>query len=592
MRVMVSTAVAASIAIALAAVPAEAQQDAYQGVLTYTDAELSVYDQTRQELAQQMVDRAMAAFAVAPAAAAAQMQDGTNPLYHDGELYVFVLDHNGTIVVHGATPGRVGTSTFDLVDTRGANIGEIFMDNRSPYGKWVEYWWPNPATETDESEIKISWVKTYGEYQFGVGMYADTPGEVDLSGVDRQTMRDVYQMVDAAAAAYAADMDSAAAAIQDPDNRLYHDGELYVFVLDGNGTIVVHGATPDLVGTNTFDLVDVRGANIGEILMESPSPYGEWLEYWWPNPATETDEQERKLTWAKIYAGHIIAVGTYPKADSEAAPTPSAKDMERQEAAWQMALNAAQAFHADPASAMAAIQDPDNRLYHDGEMSASVLDYNGTILAHGATPDLVGANIHDIEDARGANLGAIFEQHSPYGKWVEYWWHNPATENSEGERKMALLLDRGGYVFSSSTYPGDQGDDADAAESEKRRIAKAMVEAAIEAYANDHAAANKAIADLDNPLYHDGELYVFVLDYNGTMAAHGVTPDLVGTSMFDLVDAQGTNLGDLFMESPSAYGEWLEYWWPNPATETDEPERKLTWAKASSSYIFAVGVYP
>ena len=39
-------------------------------------------------------------------------------------------------------------------------------------------------------------------------------------------------------------------------------------------------------------------------------------------------------------------------------------------------------------------------------------------------------------------------------------------------------------------------------------------------------------------------------------------------------------------------GVWVEYWWPNPATESDEPERKLAWNVFHDGYTFSVGVYP
>ena len=47
--------------------------------------------------------------------------------------------------------------------------------NRSPYGKWVEYYWPNPATETEDGELKIGWIKVSSGYIFGTGIYPDQP---------------------------------------------------------------------------------------------------------------------------------------------------------------------------------------------------------------------------------------------------------------------------------------------------------------------------------------------------------------------------------------------------------------------------------
>ena len=590
------TALIAAMVLPLAIISAGAESpgDSSMEMAAPMYAELGGYDQARQETAQQMLEMAITAFALDREWAIEQIQDVDNPLYRDGELYVFVLDESGVILFHGATPELVGTDTHTLIDTQGTNLGELFAENRSPYGKWVEYWWPNPATESSDSELKLTWTRTYGEYQFGVGVYPGSADAADLSGLDGQTMRIVRQMTDAAIEAFAADRDSAMAAIQDMDNPLYRDGELYVFVLDESGVILFHGATPELVGTDTHTLIDTQGTNLGELFAENRSPYGKWVEYWWPNPATESSESELKLTWIKTHAGYAFGVGAYPGTDPSPGLTLSAYDEERQGVAWQMTRNAAEAFHADRAGAMAAIQDTNNPLYHDGEIYVSVLDEPGTILAHGTTPELVGVSVHDITDVRGTNIGDLFAKNrSPYGKWVEYWWPNPATETQEPEPKLTLLLERGGYAFATGIYPSTDGQTAlDGADPEKRRIAKAMVDRAIEAFAADRDSAMAAIQDMDNPLYRDGELYVFVLDESGVILFHGATPELVGTDTHTLIDTQGTNLGELFAENRSPYGKWVEYWWPNPATESSDSELKLTWLRTSSEYLFGVGMYP
>ena len=557
-------------------------------MMGHTNTVLDMYDQTRQEVARQMLENAIAAFALNQEWAIEQIHDPDNPLYHDGELYVFVIDASNIEIAHGATPSLAGTDKYTLIDSEGTNLGELFMENRTPYGKWVEYWWPNPATESDKSERKLTWIKTYGGYQFGVGMYPDTADAVDMSDLDKQTMRIIYEMTDAAITAFAADMDSAVAAIGDVNNPLYHDGDLYVFVMDDSGTMVVNGATPDLAGT------DIKGTNIGDLFDANKSPYGRWVEYWWPNPATDSPDRELKLTWIKTHAGYTFGVGTYPTANPNPSPALSAYDEERQETAWQITHNVAEAFRADKTTAMAAIQDVSNPLYHDLDIYSTVLDREGTILAHGNMPDQVGINFHNLTDARGTNMGQLLtENHSPYGKWVEYWWPNPSTETQEPERKLALLLDRGGYVFVTGMYPSADGmSSLDAANSDKQRIAKAMVDRAIAAFAADMDSAVAAIGDVNNPLYHDGELYVFVMDDSGTMVVNGATPDLAGTDVHTLIDIKGTNIGDLFDANKSPYGRWVEYWWPNPATDSPDSELKLTWIKTHAGYTFGVGVYP
>ena len=563
--------------------------------------ELTEYDKSRQEVAQEMVDNAIAAFDADPRSAMDQIQDLDNIVYHDGELYVFVLDGNMTMVAHGATPDLVGTSLYDLTDTQDTNLGELFEENRSPYGRWVEYYWPNPATESDESELKLTWAKVRSGHVFAVGIYPEFSEEevsiAQLSGADGERQRIAADMVDQAAAAFSADRESAILAIQDPGNDLYHDGELYVFVLDGNMTMVAHGATPDLVGTSLYDLTDTQDTNLGELFEENRSPYGRWVEYYWPNPATESDESELKLTWAKARSGHVFAVGIYPGFSAGMNAVVSDADAERQRVVKEMVDRAIEAFAADAESAMAAIQDPGNDLYHDGELYVFVLDGNMTMVAHGATPDLVGTSLYDLTDTQDTNLGELFEEsRSPYGKWVGYYWPNPATESDESELKMTWTKARSGYVFNVGIYPGfaeglrTQIDEEDR---HRQETAVAMTEQAIEAFAADAESAMAAMQDPDNDLYHDGELYVAVIDVaTSVIVTHGTIPDRVGTSMYDLVDKQDTNLGELFAVNMSPYGRWVEYYGPNPATESDESELKVSWIKVSGKYAFVVGIYP
>lgn len=140
-------------------------------IMTVTSAEaetaLSDYDKTRQEAAKQMGERAIADFTLDPVAAMAHISD--NWLYQDGELYVFVIDGNNTVVAHGVTPDLVGTSLHTLYDIQGTNLGELFESIESPYGRWIEYWWPNPATEIDEEERKITWIRSSLGHTLGGG---------------------------------------------------------------------------------------------------------------------------------------------------------------------------------------------------------------------------------------------------------------------------------------------------------------------------------------------------------------------------------------------------------------------------------------
>ena len=558
----------------------------------------SVHEELRQQVAQEMVENAIMAFDADAESALLAIQDTDNMLFHDNELYVYVLDGDNVLVAHGATTDLIGRDFDEISDTQGTNIGELFTANRSPYGKWVEYYWPNPATETEESELKISWNKFHAGHTFGVGIY---PGnergpDITLTDADRERQRVAVEMTEQAIAAFGRDRDAAIAAVQDPDNQLYHDNELYVVIMDSDNVLVAHGADPGLAGEDGDDIVDAAGNNLGDLFESNASPYGRWVENYRTNPATDSDEEVLKYSWAKTRYGHTFIVGIYPGFAQGLSVELSDADRERQRIVVAMVDQAIAAFAADRESTIAAIHDPDNPLYHDGELYVFILDGDNVEVANGADPSIVGVDKDGFLDSKGTDLGALFTANrSPYGKWVEYYWPNPATETEAGELKLGWIKVSSGYTFGVGIYPGNEKGTATIltdADRERQRIGVAMVDQAIAAFAADRESTIAAIHDPDNPLYRDGELYVFILDGDNVEVANGADPSIVGVDTDGLLDSKGTDLGALSTANRSPYGKWVEYYWPNPATETEAGELKLGWIKVSSGYTFGTGIYP
>ena len=94
----------------------------------------------------------------------------SNPKYHDGELYVFVVRMSDNVfVAHGTSPEIIGMKDTDFVDVDGVNVGKLFADNVNAEGTWVQYQWENPVS--NKVEPKSSWIKLHDGYLFGVGIY-------------------------------------------------------------------------------------------------------------------------------------------------------------------------------------------------------------------------------------------------------------------------------------------------------------------------------------------------------------------------------------------------------------------------------------
>lgn len=120
--------------------------------------------------------------------------------------------------------------------------------------------------------------------------------------------------------------------------------------------------------------------------------------------------------------------------------------------------------------------------------------------------------------------------------------------------------------------------------------AKALVEEAI-AYYKD-VGREASFAEFSNPKgkFVRKDLYVMVLDTEGTMLAHGFNRGLVGKNLSNLKDVNGVQIVvEMIRVSLKAEGDWVAYSWPHPQSKKLEP--KKTWVKRYDKLVFGVGVY-
>jgi signal transduction histidine kinase len=90
--------------------------------------------------------------------------------FFDRDLYVFVLDLSGRLLVNGRFPELIGTSALGGVDASGNSfVGKAIGIARGPGRGWVEYQWYNPCT--GEYGAKSSYIVRVGDYLVGVGAY-------------------------------------------------------------------------------------------------------------------------------------------------------------------------------------------------------------------------------------------------------------------------------------------------------------------------------------------------------------------------------------------------------------------------------------
>ena len=132
--------------------------------------------------------------------------------------------------------------------------------------------------------------------------------------------------------------------------------------------------------------------------------------------------------------------------------------------------------------------------------------------------------------------------------------------------------------------PGWAADNGSAAE------ATALVQRAAEYLkANGPAKAYAAFNDQAGQ-FKDRDLYMFVMDLNGKMLAHGANAKLIGKDLAGLKDSDDKYFIKSMLDVAKAKGKgWVDYKWPHPVTKAIEP--KSTYVEKIDDLVIGCGIY-
>jgi len=90
--------------------------------------------------------------------------------------------------------------------------------------------------------------------------------------------------------------------------------------------------------------------------------------------------------------------------------------------------------------------------------------------------------------------------------------------------------------------------------------------------------------------FRTDDLYVFVLNFNGEMLAHGGNPKMVGKTDAEWTDPDGKPFVRKIIDVAKAEGNgWVEYRWTNPATK--KVHQKRTYFVKTGDFIVCCGAY-
>jgi len=218
-----------------------------------------------------------------------------------------------------------------------------------------------------------------------------------------------------------------------------------------------------------------------------------------------------------------------------------------------------------------------------GELYLFVVKANGVCLAHGEQTDLVWKNVYELRDSFGTPFVKDYIQKAHQGGgWVTYQWRNATKVAYVQEVKKDGIT----YVIGSGYYPHSKHD-----------AVVNLVKGAV-AFFNELKAQNRtkeeAFSSFNYPAgrFVSGNLYLYSLDFKGTIMSQADRPGLVGSNSLEYQDATGKfpnqEIINKLKQTPDE-GIWVTYV-SKRATKKAYAERVED--SKGNSYFIACGYYP
>ncbi|MFZ2855617.1 MAG: cache domain-containing protein [Rhodocyclaceae bacterium] len=216
------------------------------------------------------------------------------------DLYVYVIDRQGTYIANGAAPDTlVGLKVLDSVDAAGNPLfRQMIAVTEKQDEVRIRYVWLN--RKTNHVEPKFAWLHRHGDYILGVGYYAP-----------RSTADDARKMLDEASALLKKQgIAKSLATFNDSKGPFVRD-DLYIFAVSlDDGKFEAHGMNPKWTGTKATDLHDVEGHALIQDMIKLVKTKGEGtVDYVWRNPVTNAVEKKR--SFVRREGKTMLGVGYY-----------------------------------------------------------------------------------------------------------------------------------------------------------------------------------------------------------------------------------------------------------------------------------------
>jgi len=258
-----------------------------------------VYGSAQQQRATALLERAVRHIEQHGAAGTADFSRQAQ--FVDRDLYVYALNVDGRFLASGgASAVLIGENVENETDLEGRPFFReiIELAKRDGRGR-IEYRWFNPADR--RGEPKLTEFRRVGDIIVAVGYYPPRASREQAKALLSSALKELSR-----------DSGKALSEFQKLRGPFIRD-DLYVFVVDtDSGRFLAHGASPQLIGTDSKALLDPDGRAVVSEMLERAAHSGDGeLDYIWRNPVT--GKLEHKHTYFTTAGNRLVGVGYYTR---------------------------------------------------------------------------------------------------------------------------------------------------------------------------------------------------------------------------------------------------------------------------------------
>ncbi len=503
-----------------------------------------------------------------------------------GNTFLMLMLLDGTVLFHAGDVTASGKSLFELEDDTGKTVVRDLIEKGRLGGGHVDYTWDDPNDDEDDP-AKVAYATSFFGRNYGNqvilvgGFYQDVsqiePSVYDASLIpepevtaaevmDRETLQ---QFVIGAMRGYIG-------ALREHGTDRYADilnvfriedghwrhGSIYLFILNDLGYVIFHGADRTQEARNQSHLEDINGVKFVQEFIRVAGAGGGFVEYQYDDPSVPGDEVTGtpKLSYVQSVESRggrrvIFGAGIYFD--------PADYDRETRLAVDPSVLTEG----GGPQTVTVTATQTGDPLPVTTRLS---LTLSGTATSDDYT---VTGDMHILIPPEGSEGTTE----------LTFTVEDDGVEEPDGETIVVsasydkVELAAATIAVRDRTVPVLEPGEVTAADVMDRATLKTFVQAAKAAYkgAIDEVGFDKhgdvvEAFRVEDGIWRLGEIYIFFLQTDGLLLFHGATPSREDVNIFDAQDLNRVYYVRELIQAAQAGGDYVEYYFDNPAVDGDE----------------------